>query len=703
MTATLGDFLLAAERRFTEAEAGPAPGTRDHEALAVQARRMVTVLGRYLDTVLDAATAADRIPKTWQQTSEIRAGLRTAAACLERAIGPARSAARTGVYTDDPVAVRYTRAVNALAAGSELLRTHLTVGGSGQPEPRSDWAQVLAAPLVITALTEMIVTWASRAEQLTARLVQAPEQEHHLSVPGLTEARDRLAAITQTGSQRGSREDEEGMEPAARRHLLFSVPVMMPPERSAPTGPESDEQLCAGIGGSAQRLRTAAFTVSREPRQSPALSGLSWKHEAHSAAVICDLAARTLQSLADQPPPTVPAIRLLDAASCLITAREGWRHVAWMWQAMSTDTNSPVSRTVIETSDLAVRLGRLLTGNPAWKPGRGNLAWPRAAGSLAPGDTALALVVGAVHEAADAVTRTGRADMTALAGMHHAHRLYIQTEAVGDLTVRYRYIPAPADRVHMLRNAYYLCTEATWQAARRLDTLALDTGAPSTALTLIRAALPAGDHVTDPETGFEIDPDAFNSQLDLFTRFRGTWGRRRSELNPEAVIRAYEEEHLTLEECGQSFAISASRVASVLTEHGHRPRTRSEARQQALAEEPAPPAPPPAREPADDERSPLYRQLRGIGITDPALLLRAAAIDKAAADVLQGASEELQADKAASRRKRTAAQLAAMDGPRDATQAVQHAAAADSRAQKEDDGQLRQPSQNVPRARPPRA
>ena len=667
MSVTLGEFLLAAENRFTEAEAGAAPGPRDHEALAVQARRMVTVLGRYLDTILDGGAAAGNIPDVWQQTKEIRASLGEAGSFLDRAIAPTRSSAHAPGNFDDPVAARYTRAVNALSAGSELLRTHLATGPSGQPEPRSDWAQLLTTRPVIAALGEEVAKWGTRAGHLTTRLAQAPDHDHRLSRPDLARARDKLAAI-----RLGDLDDDTSLRPAERRQLLLAIPAMIPPERAAPTGAESDEQLCAGISVSAQRLKAAAFAVSREPGNSIALSGGAWRQEAHASAVICDLAARTLQSLADQPPAQIPAIQLLDAASCLISAREAWRHVAWMWRAMSTDTTNPVSRTAVEESDLAVRLGRLLTGKPDWKPTRDNNTVPSRSGrSLAPGDPSLAAIVGAVHEAADAITRTGRADMTALLAVQRAGRLYMAVEAVGEMSSRNRYIAAPGDRVHMLKNAYHLCTDATWQAARRLDALALDTGAPSGTLALIRAALPAGDHVTDPETGFELDPDVFTGQLELFTRLKGTMGRPSSQVDPDALIRAYEDERFTLEECAQRFAISASRVAAILTEHGYKPHHRPRRKEQPAE------SPPRIRDLAPDERSPLYHQLREIGVTDPGLLLRASTIDKATADVLRGASQELRTTTGTRRKTLSPAQLAAMDGPSDAIQAVRRAAASE--------------------------
>jgi hypothetical protein len=85
--------------------------------------------------------------------------------------------------------------------------------------------------------------------------------------------------------------------------------------------------------------------------------------------------------------------------------------------------------------------------------------------------------------------------------------------------------------------------------------------------------------------------------------------------------------------------------------------------------------------PASDERLSLYRQLSDRGINDPGLLERAALIDRAAADVILGANEQLgigSVGTVASGQRRSPAQLAAMDDPPIAKQAVRHAASSGS-------------------------
>jgi hypothetical protein len=66
--------------------------------------------------------------------------------------------------------------------------------------------------------------------------------------------------------------------------------------------------------------------------------------------------------------------------------------------------------------------------------------------------------------------------------------------------------------------------------------------------------------------------------------------------------------------------------------------------------------------PGSDEGKPLYRRLYRLSVDDPGLLERAASIDRATADVLGDASEHLQVGN--SRRRRSPADIAAVDDPR---------------------------------------
>ena len=76
MSGTLGQCLSAAERYFTDAETDRAPASGQTE-LTIQARRLVAVLGHYLNiTGLADSPTAGVTPGTRQIMSGMRANLR---------------------------------------------------------------------------------------------------------------------------------------------------------------------------------------------------------------------------------------------------------------------------------------------------------------------------------------------------------------------------------------------------------------------------------------------------------------------------------------------------------------------------------------------------------------------------------------------------------------------------------------------------
>jgi hypothetical protein len=81
----------------------------------------------------------------------------------------------------------------------------------------------------------------------------------------------------------------------------------------------------------------------------------------------------------------------------------------------------------------------------------------------------------------------------------------------------------------------------------------------------------------------------------------------------------------------------------------------------------------------------LYQQMRAMGIEDPGLLLRAAAIDNATAELLHQSRTQLPADEAngpgnGDHQRRMPAQLAAADDPNDPAAALKPAAASRQQA-----------------------
>jgi hypothetical protein len=157
---------------------------------------------------------------------------------------------------------------------------------------------------------------------------------------------------------------------AADEDLLAGIPLVTPPERRILQEAESAAELHAGITVTAERLRSAAFTIPA-PEDT---SGAAWRRKATAAAIVCDIASLALHTLAMRATrlsncPADPA-RLAACALELADARNAWEQAAGMWRIMTTDTQSGVNAMTADTADLVVRMGRLVFANPAWTPAK---------------------------------------------------------------------------------------------------------------------------------------------------------------------------------------------------------------------------------------------------------------------------------------------------------------------------------------------
>ncbi|HEV3380011.1 MAG TPA: hypothetical protein VG142_03355 [Trebonia sp.] len=339
---------------------------------------------------------------------------------------------------------------------------------------------------------------------------------------------------------------------------------------------ESDEELCAGIVVGAARLRAAAFAASRLRGESPALTGPSWKRAATAAAIISDISDQMTALLAErsvalrQPPGAAESLH--HAQSAFADASVSWLRSARIWGAISTDSQHASSPCAAEASGLALRLGRLLYCDPAWVPGRRQAA-PRDLGRLAPGPTAWGRVLGAVHEAADALARMAKADAGGIRAVRQQDRLYIDSQFLTDDNALRRFQRAPGDRVHLLNNAYYLCGDASLRAATALYKLAMDIGTASRGLAFRRTGLSASEAIP-AETGYELANAAFAARMEYFARPKNNPLRPRSEVDADAIIHAYEVEKLTTQDIADRFTMSLTSVRQLFEENGGTARQR---------------------------------------------------------------------------------------------------------------------------------
>lgn len=570
--ATLGEFLDAANGYFADTVSAMRGGLWDRVGAVREIGRLATAMTRYLDIVTRPDVVASDDASEWELSAAyMREGARTASTYLASA---ARSAVRDLPPTGDPAVRQLGLAVDALMVGGDLLWSHVGTDQEGHRVPRSDWARLLRSEPFALAVADEITGWARRGLHILDDLTGAPGQLHGLSGPALRGARDLLSRVAGTQRQAGSAD----YDMVNRRELLRTLPLRALPDRVRPGTGESDTGLCDGIAVSARRLREAAFAASTLPGNSPYLTREVWMHTARASAVISDLACGMTGRLADRSAalgiPAAAEAGMRDAAVAFSHACTAWRQVTWMWRIVRTDTQFPSSPAVTETGDLVLRLGRLLHGKPGWTPAAGSRAEPRDPGSLARGRPELIRVLTALHDAADAVTRSAVVDLGGVRDADAAGRLYMPNRVVADCTTRSQHVPLSGHRAHLLMNAYHIAINASLHAVIALDGAALGTGAPSKVLSLRRAA--AGNAPV-PEPGYELDPEAFTRQrLPYFSRPARSPLRPYKELDADAVVHAYKDAGLSVGQCAGRFTSSVSTIRSVLAFNGYKPRPRWE-------------------------------------------------------------------------------------------------------------------------------
>ena len=449
----------------------------------------------------DAIEAGGRTDLHVWERAVIDAGaaLRIAADCVHRSMadqGPIESAANDVLSRARHLADAGTK----LAAGRDLLYSHIVLGPDGLAQDRSEWASVVTSLSVMRGLANEIAVWSARLAPFTARIAglappfisrRMTDQSFALS------PREELASASQwlraAGAALRQALDADAVRPADME-LLHAIPAAFPPPR-LPLGPteESIAVLCDGITASAFRLRAAAHRGRDRPSWSPDMTSGGWQRIAQAAAVTCHLSEMALRSLAVRAEKftslPVTEAQLHSAADSMIWMREAWQQVDSMWSTVITERRLLPTSAMSEAGDLVLRMGRLVWDNPQWTPARAHRSVRRTPGALAPRTAGFTAVLSAVHHAADALARVGVADMATVAAAASDGRLYVPTRS---LPARYDvprpFAPALITTVLDMQDAYHDAAEASIQTARELDEIAIAVAAPSKPLALARAA-----------------------------------------------------------------------------------------------------------------------------------------------------------------------------------------------------------------------
>lgn len=405
--ATFGD-LMGPARGHLDNAAGVASTAALHSGSVIAAARvtggLALTLSHYLDdiapySVAEAITSSD-LNAPLRAAVDARVALQMTAESL-RAAGKDH-----GVLSSEPqdlLTAHLVAAATSLAAGRDVLRTHFSTDPDGWRQ-HLDWAAVITSVPVARALLAEVASWSRQLAFVTGWLSLASAPDPAIPDParqGLAGAYHWLltscAAITA-----GQRDDPAT---AADTELMRAIPVSIPPERQPPQDLETVGELAGGVAISAARLRTIAQAAPEEAAWSMVMTAESWRWTATGAAVICHISELTLRSLAEHPGLAAGTSEAGpqpgSAAEAAADACARWREVAAAWSQKTTGTRGLTAPGIADTGDLLVRLGRLAFTDPQWTPVRSRRASLRDQTDLAPDTAQAAVVVGAVHHAAD--------------------------------------------------------------------------------------------------------------------------------------------------------------------------------------------------------------------------------------------------------------------------------------------------------------
>jgi len=304
MTAAVFGELVGQVRAHLEAAAGlPDTALRGESAVggAWIAGRMAHTLSRYVADIAPYGAAEAVINRHLDEpvraAVDAREALRMAAMSLRAGLGGLRNPDSDVPF---PLPAHLSAATVALAAGRDLLQTHVTSDPAGRRSPRSDWSLVITSAPVTGAILAEVAGWSRQLAVLTARMAVAsavspgiPRRVHQGLADGSHGLLTACAAIT-AGQCRAP-------TTATDMELLHAIPVNIAPRRQQPHGEESLAELGQGIATSAGRMSVIAWATQGEGAWSPAMTADSWQWAATGAAVICHLSGCLLRLLGDSP------------------------------------------------------------------------------------------------------------------------------------------------------------------------------------------------------------------------------------------------------------------------------------------------------------------------------------------------------------------------------------------------------------------
>src|SRR6266851_3683039 len=407
--------------------------------------RVLAVLGRYLGDVSKTfGGAAGQEPHRltpWARAS-IEAGdaLRNAAVDIQGAENRSRWAGRPPLA--EPQACGLDDAAASLAAGRDLLRTHLNVEPGGVQAVSSEWTPVILSMAVTRALLVEVAGWVRQIVAPGAYLALS----RATSDPSVAQEQRRLNTACQWLWRLASAvEEAQRQEPVLEDdiRMLHAIPVNRLEARRLPDGRETVGELCRGSIDCAERVQ-------------------------HVATVAVPVAAGQ--------------------------ARITWLRAARAWYQIKTDAKGRLAAETVEASDLALWTGRLAHADPAWTPSLGPSDAVRPPEALAPEAGDIGGVLAVVHHASVTLGAIGAADFRQIRAAGTARRLLVPTSSLSEkYDIPRAFTRAPSMRAEALLGAYREAGTASVQASAEISEIVADIRAPSITLNWARAVVQASN------------------------------------------------------------------------------------------------------------------------------------------------------------------------------------------------------------------
>jgi len=311
-----GDFLDAAHGHLAEAGRLPAAyGGVDIRQVSHSTLGLLLLMHRYVEDVTPRPVRepprGQRAAAGWTRAgTETREALARAAAFLNQPDAP-----RPGQHpAGGELAWHLDAAAASLAAGRDLLQTHLAHDRGGERHLRSQWGLVVTSPAVARAIVVEMGALAWRLAPLGAGLALGPGSH------GSREDRQKLNAACQwlwiVDSHVAAAQRHEPV-PGSDVELLRAIPPRTPAPRRLPAPDETVAGLCTGVITSAERVRHLAWETSTRPASSADLTINSLRRVAATSTLTshhCEILLRALAERETAHRPGGQAAGLLQAA-----------------------------------------------------------------------------------------------------------------------------------------------------------------------------------------------------------------------------------------------------------------------------------------------------------------------------------------------------------------------------------------------------